>query len=255
MTVRISIFGIEIDAVPKETAVSQIMEWIYSKHRDHCRYVVTPNVNHVVKLHGDEKFRHAYSGAALVLADGKPVVLASRLLRQPIPETVPGSDLVPALFEEGQARGGLRVFLLGAEPGVAECAAIRVQARWPSVRVVCTYSPPFGFERNYTENRKILRQIRHCNPELLVVGLGAPKQELWVHQHIEEINAKVTICAGATIDFLAGHKARAPLLMRRFGLEWLHRLLTEPGRLFKRYAYDACIFPRLVWREWRSSRL
>jgi N-acetylglucosaminyldiphosphoundecaprenol N-acetyl-beta-D-mannosaminyltransferase len=255
MDARLKILGMEIDAISMPQAVSKVLGWIEEKDHWCCRYIVTPNVNHTVKFQENEQFRQAYAGASLVLADGKPVVLASRLLGRPLPQTVPGSDLVPALFEACQAREGLRVFFLGAASGVAERAALRVQTRWAGIKVVGQDSPAFGFEKNESENRKILQLIRDSVPDILVVGLGAPKQELWVYQHIDEINAKVALCVGATIDFLAGEKVRAPMWLRNLGLEWLHRMLTEPRRLFWRYARDAWIFPRLVWREWRGSWL
>ena len=108
-----------------------------------------------------------------------------------------------------------------------------------------------SFEKDYEENQRILQLIEQAEPDLLVVGLGAPKQELWVHAHRDRLHAKVALCVGATIDFLAGEKARAPRWMRRMRLEWLHRLLSEPRRLAKRYARDAWVFPQLVWGEWR----
>jgi N-acetylglucosaminyldiphosphoundecaprenol N-acetyl-beta-D-mannosaminyltransferase len=109
-----------------------------------------------------------------------------------------------------------------------------------------------GFERDDAENAKILNLIEAAAPDVLVVGLGAPKQELWVHSHRQQIAAPVALCVGATIDFLAGEKRRAPRWMQRTGLEWLHRCASEPRRLAKRYARDAVIFPKLVWRQWRS---
>jgi N-acetylglucosaminyldiphosphoundecaprenol N-acetyl-beta-D-mannosaminyltransferase len=117
------------------------------------------------------------------------------------------------------------------------------------VRVVGFYSPPLGFERDATENTIILERIAAARPDVLIVGLGAPKQELWVHAHRDEIAAPVALCVGATIDFLAGHVARAPAWMQRCGLEWLHRLSSQPRRLASRYARDAWIFPRLLLRD------
>jgi N-acetylglucosaminyldiphosphoundecaprenol N-acetyl-beta-D-mannosaminyltransferase len=248
-------------------AVERVMGWIHSDHELHSdpdaasvrvaserpahRYVVTPNADHTVMLQQNPEFRAAYDNASLVLADGMPVVLASRLLRRPLPERVTGADLVPALFDAASEQRPLTVYLLGAGPGVAERAAANIRARWPHVAVVGTYSPPFGFEKYEAETAAILRRIDAARPDVLVVGLGAPKQELWVAQHRERIAAKVSLCVGATIDFLAGEVRRAPRWMQRGGLEWLYRLLCEPRRLFKRYAKDACVFPRLVWREWR----
>jgi N-acetylglucosaminyldiphosphoundecaprenol N-acetyl-beta-D-mannosaminyltransferase len=195
--------------------------------------------------------RAAYREASLVLADGTPLVWAARLLKQPLPERVAGSDLVPQLF--GSTEIPLRVFLLGAAPGVAALAALRVSHQWSNVHIVGTYSPPIGFEKDSAENARICQIVAKAAPDLLVVGLGAPKQEIWVHLHHRQLQAKVVICAGATIDFLAGRRRRSPVWMRRVGLEWLHRLCTEPRRLASRYLRDAWIFPQLVWRQWRGA--
>jgi N-acetylglucosaminyldiphosphoundecaprenol N-acetyl-beta-D-mannosaminyltransferase len=250
---RIRLFGIEIDPLLMLEAVGIILEWT-ERPGSECRFVVTPNVDHTVLLQTDFDLQSAYRDAGLVLADGWPVVAASWILRRPLPERVAGSDLAPALFAAAtQQKRPLRVFLLGAAPGVAERAARSIQSRWRAVEVVGVYSPPLGFERNEEENRRILARIKEAAPQVLVVGLGAPKQELWVHRHRGEIAAPVALCVGATIDFLAGEKRRAPKLLRRLGLEWLHRMLSEPRRLAKRYARDAWIFPKLVWREWRAT--
>jgi N-acetylglucosaminyldiphosphoundecaprenol N-acetyl-beta-D-mannosaminyltransferase len=111
-----------------------------------------------------------------------------------------------------------------------------------------------GFEKDPTEEQRILQLLRNASPELLIVGLGAPKQELWVHRHFRQLPAKVALCVGASIDFIAGEKKQAPVWMRRSGLEWLHRMMSEPKRLAKRYAHDAWVFPQLVWRDWRAGR-
>jgi N-acetylglucosaminyldiphosphoundecaprenol N-acetyl-beta-D-mannosaminyltransferase len=253
MNGRVKLFGIEIDPLRMPQAVERVMGWLDRSTAGgrHCRYVVTPNCDHVVLLEEHEGLRAAYRDADLVLVDGMPVVWASRLLRKPVPERVTGADLVPALFDAARADRPLTTYLLGALPGVAERAARAVEARWPHVRVVGTYSPPFGFERDEAENAAILDRIAAVRPDVLVVGVGAPKQECWVHAHRERLQAGIALCVGATIDFLAGEKSRAPMWMRRTGLEWLHRVLTEPRRLARRYARDARIFPRLVWREWR----
>ncbi len=251
MNKRVKLFGITIDALRMPEAVAQLMTWVRSDEKSPCHYVVTPNVDHTLMFQRSQPLRSAYADASLVLADGMPVVLASRLLRKPLPERVTGADLVPHLFDAATADWPLRVYLLGAGPGVADRAALKVQQRWPHVRIVGTDCPPLGFEHDETENAAILERIKTVSPDVVVVGLGAPKQENWVHAHHHQIHARVALCVGATIDFLADEKPRAPLWMQRTGLEWLHRLLSEPKRLFKRYAHDAWVFPRLVWREWR----
>ena len=252
MNDRVGLFGMHIDRLTMPEAVAQLMKWV-SEPEFECRYVVTPNVNHVVMFQKHAGLRAAYAEAGLVLADGFPVVLASRWCGRALPARVTGSDIVPALFSAGAARG-LRVFLLGAAPGVAERAAANIELKWPGVRVVGTYSPPLGFEKQESQNRLILEKIAAASPDLLVIGFGAPKQELWVHAHAHQVRARVAVCAGATIDFLAGEKSRAPRWLQNTGLEWLHRVSTEPRRLFRRYAGDGLIFPRLVWRELWACR-
>ena len=241
----VPLFGIGVHAMTMQEAVATIGEWL-DQPWGRCRYVVTPNTDHVVLLQQHAGLRQAYAGADLVLADGWPLVFASRWLGKPLPARVAGSDLVPALLA---ARPGMRVFLLGAAPGVAATAAHRIRATWPGVDVTGTWSPPPGFEQDKLESQRILRRIAEALPDLLVVGLGAPKQELWVHQCSSQLRAKVAVCAGATIDFLAGHRRRAPQWMRRIGLEWLHRMMCEPRRLSGRYLRDAIQFPGIVLRE------
>jgi N-acetylglucosaminyldiphosphoundecaprenol N-acetyl-beta-D-mannosaminyltransferase len=253
MPARVELFGVEIDSLRMEQAVAQVRAWV-ADPASRCHYVVTPNVDHVVMLQHHAELKAAYCDAGMVLADGAPVLWSSRLLRQPLPERVAGSDLVPALFQATTDHQPLRVYLLGAAPGVAERAAANIRRRWPSVEVVGTYSPPLGFERNPEENEAILNRIEAAHPDVLVVGLGAPKQELWVHKHRKRLAAKVALCVGATIDFLAGERSRAPMWMREAGLEWLYRVASEPRRLAARYAKDAFIFPRLLAREWWRLR-
>lgn len=248
---HISLFGMQINRIAMRETVAKVLDWCREPRGQSCRYVVTPNVDHAVLFQHRTDLRAAYSDAALVLADGAPIVLASHLLGRPLPERVAGSDLVPQIL--AAASEPLKVFLLGAAPGVAEVAAERIECQSRSVKVVGSYSPPLGFEKDNFENARILSAIATAQPDLVIVGFGAPKQELWVHQHRHALQAKVVLCAGATIDFLAGNRERSPMWMRRAGLEWLHRLATEPRRLAARYARDAWIFPQLVWHEWRAN--
>ena len=172
-----------------EEAVSKILQWAKSDENS-CRYVVTPNVDHIVELQRNPAFKKAYTEAALVLTDGKPIIWAARLLARPLLGTVPGSDLLHALFHAVNTQGGLRVFLLGAAPGVATRAAKKIHSRWSAITIVGTYSPPFGFEQDEIENNKIIKQIEATKPEVLVIGLGAPKQEIWINRYARSINVK-----------------------------------------------------------------
>jgi N-acetylglucosaminyldiphosphoundecaprenol N-acetyl-beta-D-mannosaminyltransferase len=249
----VQLFGIKLHPCRMSEALDQLCDWIASPRLDRCRYVVTPNVNHAVLLQRNSEFARVYTDADFVLADGMPIVVFARMLGRSLPERVAGSDLVPLLFDRTRAESPLRVYMLGAQPEVNERASRAVENRWPSVRVVGRDSPPIGFENDASENARILAQISVAQPDVLVVGLGAPKQELWVHRHRDRIGAKVALCVGATIDFLAGEKQRAPHWMRRSGLEWMHRVALEPRRLSGRYLRDGLALPGLVLRELRQS--
>jgi N-acetylglucosaminyldiphosphoundecaprenol N-acetyl-beta-D-mannosaminyltransferase len=250
---RVSLFGIQFDPLTMPQAVDRLLE-IISAPSNESRYVVTPNVDHIVKLRNDPAFQAAYRDADLVLVDGKPVLLASRMLRRALPETVPGSDLAPELFAASERIGGISIFLLGSAEGVGDVAAANIRSRWPWVRVSGVYSPPMKFSAESPMSEVAIEKIRAAAPDVLVVGLGAPRQEIWVHRVRERLNAKTILCVGATIDFLAEKRSRAPLWMRRAGLEWLYRMLSEPRRMVGRYAYDAMVFPPLVVREWLGIR-
>lgn len=251
---RIELFGITIDPITMSEAVSTIFSWVDSEEKD-CKFVITPNVDHVVQVQTNEGLKQAYNNASLVVTDGKPVVWAAKLLKAPIPETVPGSDMIPAIFAYAQKHNKpIKVFLLGAMPGVADRAKILIHKQYPIVNVVGTLSPAFGFDKDVEASNKICEIVNQTEAELLVLGLGAPKQELWIDQYARQLKVNAAFCVGATIDFIAGEKPRAPIWMRRVGLEWLHRALKEPKRLAKRYLVDAILFPQIVFKEWRRLR-
>lgn len=252
---QISLFGIKIHPVTFDSAVSHVLQWVHTPHRDRAgtKMVVTPNLNHLRKLETDQRFRAAYEAADLVTADGKPLVWASRLLGPPLPERVAGSDLTVALLQAAESLlQPLRVFIMGGAPDVAKKAAWRMERHWRNVEVVGHYSPPRGFLGDRAESRKMVRQVNDAEPQLLLVCLGAPQQEVWLNENRHALKARVGLCVGATVDFLAGSKARAPLWMQRSGLEWAHRVLSEPTRLGPRYWRDMRIAPSLLWREWRK---
>lgn len=248
MTTKIVMFDIRIDPLTRKEAVVAIFSLFQSETHD-AHMVVTPNVDHIVMLNANANFRTAYSASSLVLVDGNPVMWASKLLGKPVPETVPGSDLFVLLLQESKRGAGFSIFLLGAPPGVAKKAGMMIQEGYPNVRVVGTNCPPLGFEKDQDELKKIVQQINEAQPDLLLVGLGAPKQELWAHAYKQQLKVKVILCAGATIEFVAKEKQRAPKWVQRLSMEWFYRMMLEPKRLFYRYAKDAIIFPFLLARE------
>jgi exopolysaccharide biosynthesis WecB/TagA/CpsF family protein len=247
---RIDLFGITIDNVTMAGAVNRVRALLAGAGR---HIVVTPNVDHIVRLSRDEEFRGAYGRASLVVADGMPIVWASRLLGRPLKERVTGSDMVP-LVCAAAAEAGYSVYLLGALPGVAEVAIANLKRRFPSLRIAGSYSPPFGFERDAAETRRIIERLNQARPDVLLIGLGPGKQEKWIAQHLDALNIRVALCIGAGIDFLAGNVSRAPRWMQRSGLEWLFRLISEPRRLWRRYLVEDMAFLGLFAREWRRHR-
>lgn len=252
----VELFGMRIHPLTMPESVAAVLDMAVAPRGDTLRFVVTPNVDHVVQFESNPVLRAAYADAALVLADGKPVVAASRLLNCALPGTVPGSDLVPACFEVAEQRQqALRIYLFGAMPGVADAAAAQMRRRWPvSAQVVGAVSPDFGFDKDPAACERYIDAINEADPDILLVGLGMPKQELFVHRHQARIKAGIALCVGATIDFLAGHKSRAPVFVQRAGLEWLYRAGQEPRRLVKRYAHDAMVFPGIVLKEFRKRK-
>jgi N-acetylglucosaminyldiphosphoundecaprenol N-acetyl-beta-D-mannosaminyltransferase len=251
---RVCLFGMDIDPINMSETVEIVAQWLKDESET-CQFVVTPNVDHVVNYQTNQLLREAYHKASLVVTDGKPVVWAANMLGAALPGTVPGSDLVPALFDFVQAnKTPTKVFLLGAMPGVADRAKLVIHQRWPQVEVVGTLSPDFGFEKDAAQCKKICEIVNASQAELLVLGLGSPKQELWITQHQNMLTVKAALCVGATIDFIAGEVARAPVWMRKVGLEWLYRVLMEPKRLAKRYLHGALTFPTIVFKEWRFRR-
>jgi N-acetylglucosaminyldiphosphoundecaprenol N-acetyl-beta-D-mannosaminyltransferase len=232
-------------------ALAEIERWI-AEASGRARYVTTPNLDHLVLLRKNAELREAYRHASLVTADGWPVVSLARWLGDPLPERVAGSDLCPLLCARAAAaRRTLKLFLLGGKPGVADRAAARLQADYPGVIVVGTASPPLGFEKVRQANQLLVEQVNRSGADLLLLGLGAPKQELWIHAHAPQIAVPAVLCGGATIDFLAGEQRRAPHWMREHRLEWVHRLATNPRRLFWRYLTDAWQLPQIYWAESR----
>ena len=213
--------------------------------------VFTPNVDHIVMAEEHAAFRLAYANADLRLADGKPLLWASRLLGEPLPEKVSGSDLVLPLMDRAAARSW-RVYLLGAKPGVGDKAARILRGR--GVNVVGVDAPMLVDPTSAAERAPVVERVRRAEPDLVVVGFGAPKQELFIDAARAELGRAVALGLGACIDFVAGEVPRAPRWMSEHGLEWLYRLCREPRRLWRRYLLRDPRFALIVWRCWLARR-
>ena len=224
----------DIDNLTMAETLNEIDKLIQKKN---CSYVVTPNVDHIVRLEKDEELQKVYKNASLILTDGKPLIWISKWYKTPIKEKISGSDLFPRVCQLAANRN-YTMYLLGAAEGVAETAARNLMKKYPGLNIVGTYSPPFGFEKNEQEMNKIKTQIQDVHPDILIVGLGCPKQEKFMYYHCKELGVPISFGLGASIDFEAGNIKRAPKWMSNHGLEWLYRFSKEPKRLFKRYFVD-----------------
>lgn len=231
---RIKFMNTCIDNLTMSETLNEIDKLIQKKI---CSYVVTPNVDHIVRLEKDEELQKVYKNASLILTDGKPLIWISKWYKTPIKEKISGSDLFPRVCQLA-ANKNYTMYLLGAAEGVVDTAARNLMKKYPGLNIVGTYSPPFGFEKNEQEMNKIKAQIQDVHPDILVVGLGCPKQEKFMYYHCKELGVPISFGLGASIDFEAGNIKRAPKWMSNHGLEWLYRFSKEPKRLFKRYFVD-----------------
>lgn len=231
---RIKFMNTDIDNLTMAETLNEIDKLIQKKN---CSYVVTPNVDHIVRLEKDEELQKVYKNASLILTDGKPLIWISKWYKTSIKEKISGSDLFPRVCQLA-ANKNYTMYLLGAAEGVADTAAKNLMKKYPGLNIVGTYSPPFGFEKSKQEMNKIKTQIQDVHPDILIVGLGCPKQEKFMYYHCKELGVPISFGLGASIDFEAGNIKRAPKWMSNHGLEWLYRFSKEPKRLFKRYFVD-----------------
>lgn len=239
---RMKFMNTEVDSLNMAEVLDRIDKLIQIKKNS---YVVTPNVDHIVQLEKDSELQKVYKNADLILADGKPLIWISNYYKTPIKEKVSGSDLFPLLCEMAGEKG-YKMFFLGAAEGVAARAATNLKKRYSNLEVAGVYSPPFGFEENEKEVEKILQMIIKSNVDILIVGLGAPKQEKFIFKYHDRLNVPISLGLGASLDFEAGNIKRAPKWMQKSGLEWLFRITQDPRRMFKRYIIDDIKIIRLV---------
>lgn len=241
---KIKLLNTYVNNVSMQETTDAIEEMIKA---DKKSYVVAVNVDVIMKIEQDALLKELTDKADMVLVDGKPLIWISKIHKKPIKAKISGSDLVPSLCEIA-AENGYTLYILGGADGIAEKAKKKLEENLPGIKIVGTYAPPFGFEKDEKEIEKINSMISEAHPDLLITCFGCPKQEKFIYQNIEKYDAKVSICAGATVDFLAGNVKRAPKWMSDHGLEWFYRFLQEPKRMFKRYFIDDVKILGLVWK-------
>jgi len=244
---KVYVAKIAFHNVTMEEAVARIVQMAQKTEKP--RYVCTGNLDHLVTLEHDPEFREIYNRSDLNLADGKPIVLLSRLTGGlPLRARVTGSDLFWELARASEATG-LRLFFLGGAPCAADAAKEAVLRRYPGAQICGTYCPPFASFATDAEQNNIRAAVCAAQPDILLVGFGAPKQEKWIAANKDHLSVPVSIGVGGSFEMAAGLLSRAPVWMQDSGLEWVYRLLQEPTRLWHRYfVRDLPFLLVLVWR-------
>lgn len=237
-----------VNNVSMAETIDNIKQLIEKKKKS---YIVPINVDVVIKIEEDDYLKQIIDNADMVLIDGKPLVWIAKHHKKPVKAKISGSDLVPLLCEVA-AEKGYTIFIIGGKSGIAEQAKTKLKEKYPNISIVGTYAPPFGFEKNEIELMKINKMISVVHPNILIACFGCPKQEKWIYENYKKYDAIVSICAGATVDFLAGNAKRAPKWMSNCGLEWFYRFLQEPKRMFKRYFIDDVKILKLIKKyKWK----
>jgi len=232
----IVMMGVPLDQLNTAQALEIVSEMIASRTP---HLLATANVDFLAQVQEDETLRRILIDADLILCDGTPLIWMSKWLGDPLPERLAGSDLVPLLLDLAQDNGH-RVFFLGGRDEVVAIAEDKIKERWPRLQIAGMYSPPFA-PMDQMDHADICRRIRESKSDMLFVSFGCPKQEKWLALNFRDAGVPVAIGVGATIDFLAGAVKRAPVWMRKTGLEWFFRVAQEPKRLAKRYWTDICV--------------
>jgi N-acetylglucosaminyldiphosphoundecaprenol N-acetyl-beta-D-mannosaminyltransferase len=234
----IDLHGVKLHAVTEKHCLEHILDELDAGRGG---VVVTPNLDHLRRCVRDLHFGALVAEADLVVADGMPLVWASRLQRTPLPERVAGSNLISTLSAAAAGRGKT-VFLLGGAEGTAQGAAEILTRRNPDLKVVGTYCPRQGFEKKPRQMAEIVQALHEANPDIVFVALGSPKQEHLIAKLKPTLPNAWWLGVGVSFSFLTGHVKRAPLWMQKSGIEWVHRLMQEPRRLFKRYIVSGVPF-------------
>jgi N-acetylglucosaminyldiphosphoundecaprenol N-acetyl-beta-D-mannosaminyltransferase len=246
------IFGLRICAISHVDAVEQIMDAV-ARGEKRTSVVVTPNVNHVVKINQDSEFASNYGQADYIFLDGTPLTWVSKCAGGQLKERVTGADLFPALCTRlAVIRGS--AFILGGYSGEEAFIKCRIEGMYPGL-VAHVYCPSVPFDPTGREACDITEKINKLQVDLVFACIGMPKQELWALAARERLNVPFVLCVGAALDFALGRLKRAPVILQRCGLEWIWRMLSEPRRLFRRYLRDLLCFVPLATKEILKRRL
>jgi len=240
----VQLLGLKLAALSEVQTIDRVLDGVEGGRGG---WVCPANLDVLRQWRGSEEVRELMSHADLVVADGMPLIWAGGLQGSPLPQRVAGSSLTVTL-SAAAAEVGASVFLLGGDPGTAEAAAGKLLERNPGLRVAGTLSPPFGFEKSVEWEKRIERTLLDAAPDIVYVGLGFPKQERLIVALQRAFPVTWFVSCGISFSFVAGEITRAPVFVQRLGLEWMHRLVQEPRRLFRRYLVQGVPFlAELLW--------
>jgi N-acetylglucosaminyldiphosphoundecaprenol N-acetyl-beta-D-mannosaminyltransferase len=246
-----NLFGIPFfSGTYKQAVLLLINEMLRQDYK--ARVVVTPNVDHIVRLSKDKDFFNLYRSSDYFFPDGFPIIVSSRILLKPLTERVTGADLFPEICSQA-AKYNRRIFILGGLPHSEKFIKDFLEQKFLGAEFN-VYSPSMDFQYDENEGRQALELVNSCMPDLVFCCLGMPKQEKWALSYRNHLNTNLVLCLGAALDFTLGLAHRAPRLFQQAGFEWLWRLCSDPRRLCRRYLYDDLLFFKLFVEELISNR-
>lgn len=242
---RYRILGVNVSAVQIGDVIRQMDEWIEERSFGH--YIAVTNTHVITESWFNPEYKKVLNTADFVVPDGMPLVWLGRLGGYSLKRRVYGPELMESFLLDKKGRKR-RHFLYGGKPGVPERLMENLSGSCPDLEFVGSYSPPFR-PLTSEEDRAVVDRVNSLGPDVVWVGLGAPKQEIWMHEHRYSLRVPLMVGVGAAFDFLAGVKSQAPSLLRENGFEWLWRLTSEPQRLWRRYLLYGPLFVGLVMLE------
>lgn len=247
---KVNILGTPVSSLTMDELFSDWESVIKAKEK--AQVCITP-VNSILAARATARVQEIYKNADYVLCDGVPVKWASNFLGDPIKERITGLDVLPRIFPFAASRN-FTVFLLGASPGVADQLKGVMEEKHPGVKIVGTFVPPFRAVFSKEENEAMIEAINAVKPDILLVSLTAPKQDIWIADNLQNLDTHVAIGIGGAFEVAAGMIQRAPVWMQKSGLEWFYRFLQEPKRMFRRYFVEAPVFIPLIIQQKFSKR-
>ncbi len=241
---KTEILGVPIDAIAPAEAVEILLRYLKDENN---HIVITPNPEMVMAAQNDKDFMNILNKAELVIPDGIGIVIASKLNKVKIKERVTGCDLTQALFDRIKD-SDYKVYLFGGKPGVCQLAAKKLEAKYKGLKIVGYHSGYFDVK----EEKIIISEIQRLKPDILLVGLGFPKQEKWIYANKNKLPVKISIGVGGSIDVFAGTVKRAPEIYQKLGLEWFYRLMKQPsriGRMLQLPVFIVTVFKSKLFNE------